>query len=117
MASKKKFYAVRKGVVPGIYESWDDCQKQVLGFEGAEFKGFKTREEAERYINPSEEQVKPVTVDVPVQTAQAAPNVTSFVGRSKPLTAQTAWNNRDKISAYYAVKHGKVPGVYDNWQA
>ena len=26
-----KFYAVRKGKVPGIYSSWDACKRMVAG--------------------------------------------------------------------------------------
>ena len=44
MASK--FYAVKKGKIPGIYNSWDDCKKMVDGFPGAVYKSFKTLEEA-----------------------------------------------------------------------
>lgn len=42
----KKFYAVRKGKTVGIFESWDACKASVEGFPGAEYKSFKTREEA-----------------------------------------------------------------------
>ncbi|MBO4461615.1 MAG: ribonuclease H family protein [Lachnospiraceae bacterium] len=47
----KNFYAVRKGLAPGIYENWDEAKAQVTGFAGAEYKGFMTREEAESYMN------------------------------------------------------------------
>lgn len=46
----KKFYCVRNGRVPGIYTQWSECQKQVIGFKGAEFKGFETQEEAYEYM-------------------------------------------------------------------
>lgn len=45
---KEKFYVVWAGVNPGIYTSWTDCQLQVKGYEGAKFKSFETREEAEK---------------------------------------------------------------------
>ena len=48
MASK--FYAVKKGKIPGIYNSWDDCKKMVDGFPGAVYKSFKTLEEAEAFV-------------------------------------------------------------------
>lgn len=44
------FYAVKKGHRPEIYDSWEDCQKQIDGFSGAEFKKFKTMEEATEFI-------------------------------------------------------------------
>ena len=48
MAKKQKFYVVWKGVNPGVYASWTDCQLQTKGYEGAQYKSFDTREEAER---------------------------------------------------------------------
>lgn len=47
----KKFYAVRKGNKPGIYESWAECQAQINGFSGAEYKGFTSLDDAKAYIN------------------------------------------------------------------
>ena len=46
----KKFYAVKKGVIPGIYESWNDCKLQINGYSGAIYKSFSTYDEALRYI-------------------------------------------------------------------
>ncbi len=46
--AQKKFYVVWQGVKPGIYTSWEECKKQVSGFENARYKSFPTREEAER---------------------------------------------------------------------
>jgi len=48
--AKKKFYAVRKGVVPGIYSSWAETERQVKGFPGAQFKGFATSAEAQAWL-------------------------------------------------------------------
>ena len=45
---KEKFYVVWAGVTPGIYTSWTECQLQTKGYEGAKFKSFDTREEAEQ---------------------------------------------------------------------
>jgi ribonuclease HI len=44
---KNKFYVVWNGRNPGIYLNWDDCRKQVDGFEGAKYKGFPTKELAQ----------------------------------------------------------------------
>ena len=40
MASK--YYAVKKGKVPGIYFNWNDCKAMVDGYQGAVYKRFKT---------------------------------------------------------------------------
>ena len=47
----KKFYAVKVGKIPGIYETWPDCQDQINGYSGAVYKGFATREEAAAFIS------------------------------------------------------------------
>lgn len=52
-----KFYAVRKGRTPGIYRTWPEAQREVTGFKGAEFKSFKTSEEAEAYMNDTEQEI------------------------------------------------------------
>lgn len=46
--AKQKFYVVWKGLIPGIYESWNECNVQIKGFPGAEYKSFKTRAAAEQ---------------------------------------------------------------------
>lgn len=49
--AKTKWYAVAKGRSgPAIYTSWDECKEQTLGFSGAIYKSFKTREEAQTFI-------------------------------------------------------------------
>lgn len=48
--AKKKYYAVQKGRVPGVYLTWDECKKQVDGFSGAAFKSFSTMEEARQFV-------------------------------------------------------------------
>lgn len=50
-----KFYAVRIGRTPGIYMSWEDCRKMVDGYPKAEYKSFKTEEEAFSYLHPKED--------------------------------------------------------------
>ena len=54
----KKFYAVRNGKINGVYESWDECKKQVMGFKGARYKGFETREEAVAFVRGDDEKPK-----------------------------------------------------------
>lgn len=49
--AKTKFYAVRKGITPGIYTTWAECESNVKGFSGAEYKSFGTMPEAEAYMN------------------------------------------------------------------
>lgn len=56
--AKSKYYAVKTGIKPGIYTDWPACQAQVKGFKGAQFKSFKTREEAEEFIKTQERTIR-----------------------------------------------------------
>lgn len=49
--AKKKYYAVKAGKTPGVYETWDACKAQVHGFPGAIYKSFPTKKEAEYFVN------------------------------------------------------------------
>ena len=51
---KNNYYAVLSGRQPGIYKTWAECQRQVVGFKGARFKGFVTLAEAQSYMEGSE---------------------------------------------------------------
>jgi ribonuclease HI len=44
------YYVVHKGHKPGIYVSWNDCKKQVDKFDGAIFKKFSNKEEAQQFL-------------------------------------------------------------------
>lgn len=46
----KKYYAVRCGVKPGIYETWAECEIQTKGYSGAQYKAFGSIQEAEKYM-------------------------------------------------------------------
>ena len=53
MVKKQKYYVVWKGVNPGVYDSWTDCQLQIKGYDGAQYKSFETKEEAEHALASS----------------------------------------------------------------
>jgi ribonuclease HI len=45
-----KFYAVKNGYHIGIYNTWEECKKEVSGYSGAEYKSFTRRADAEEYM-------------------------------------------------------------------
>lgn len=46
----KYFYAVKVGNNPGIYNTWNECQREVIGYKGAKFKKFKDYKEALNFL-------------------------------------------------------------------
>lgn len=53
--SKKRaaYYVVWQGRTPGIYDSWEACEAQVKGADGARYKGFATLPEAQQAFTAS----------------------------------------------------------------
>jgi ribonuclease HI len=49
------FYVVWVGHVPGIYKDWLECKEQINGYPKAKYKGFKSKEEAEKAFSESHE--------------------------------------------------------------
>ena len=81
--SKNKFFVVWEGKEPGIYRSWEDCKRQIHGFEGAIYKGFATEAEAREamvspcwdYIGKNAKAKKPTTEEI---TKVGLPNFESL---------------------------------------
>lgn len=56
--AKKKYYVVWDGRETGVYNSWELCKEQVLGFPGAVYKSFDSEELAnEAYYDDSKKYV------------------------------------------------------------
>jgi ribonuclease HI len=47
VAKKQKYYVVWEGNMPGIYNSWEECQDQIKGHPSAKYKAFESFGEAE----------------------------------------------------------------------
>jgi ribonuclease HI len=46
MAKKQKFYVIWAGHQTGIFDSWEETEKNIKGFPQAQFKSFDSKEEA-----------------------------------------------------------------------
>ncbi len=56
----RKVYAVKAGRTTGIFASWEECKAAVHNFPGAEYKGFTTLAEAEKYLGNASGDVPPI---------------------------------------------------------
>lgn len=51
MSKKSKVYAVARGAEGAkIYNSWDECAKNVLNVKNSRYKAFTNKEEASEWI-------------------------------------------------------------------
>ncbi|MCX4269229.1 MAG: ribonuclease H family protein [Lachnospiraceae bacterium] len=85
----QKFYAVRKGKEPGVYQDWKTCREQISGFSGAVYKSFLTREEAEQFLEGEIE-----------------------VEESYLLEKTTIFTNEETVVAYVDGSFEKIIGKY-----
>jgi len=46
--AKKKFYVIWNGHKTGIFTSWNVCKKHIANFQGAQYKSFISKKEAEK---------------------------------------------------------------------
>lgn len=46
--AKKNYYVVWQGWKTGVFDNWQACQKAISRFSYAQYKGFITKEEADR---------------------------------------------------------------------
>lgn len=51
-----KYYAVKIGKKPGIYETWDETKENVVGFTGAVYKSFSSLEDAKAFLNDDKDE-------------------------------------------------------------
>jgi ribonuclease HI len=90
MSSHQKYYVVWKGGIPGIYTSWSDCILQIKGYEGAKYKSFDTREEAERAYTLSPEEC--IGQKAGWRTSQAAISNVGIIKNSLAVDAACSGN-------------------------
>lgn len=88
--AKPKFYVVWKGRIPGIYETWDDCNAQIKAFPGAEFKSFKTRALAEHAFQQNSEQY----IGQDIFETELTSEQLALIGkpRADSISVDAAWN-------------------------
>lgn len=100
----QKFYAVRVGKEPGIYNTWNECLEQVRGFPKAMFKSFTTIDDAQRFINNED-------------TASSGEKVTKWYGvrAGRNPGVYTSWQDvLDQITGWKGPKH---KGFKTKWEA
>ena len=67
--AKKKFYVVWKGKKTGVFSSWDTVKKLVQGFDGAQYKSFSNKAEAEKAFKKNYADYKGTNTKKPVLSA------------------------------------------------
>lgn len=98
---KKKYYVVWKGNNPGIYDSWEECSKQVAGFAGAQYKSFTTLAEAEYAFQKKPESVLYAGTEKKKKEPSSAR--TKMTPISVSVVVDAAWNSVQKDMEYQGI--------------
>ena len=69
MSKKKKYYVVWNGKETGVFNSWDKVKKLVQGFDGAQYKSFVDKQEAEKAFKKSYNDYKGKNTNKPTLSA------------------------------------------------
>lgn len=136
---KPGFYCVKVGRIPGIYTTWQDCEKQTKGFPHAKYKKFPTFELANNFLSGGSSVVTQQLVtagtsriinedimfdDLSIpddvnfwSESDFNDDVTPVITSASELSTIIPKITYSKSSrdSYYAVHRGKRPGVYQTW--
>ena len=98
----KKYYAVKKGKITGIFDNWDSCRESVDGFPGAEYKGFSTLVEAEAYLGTRDDAGgnAPVKTGVELHASEQKEKVYYLPSDTDELVAYVDGSYEDSIKRY-----------------
>lgn len=91
-----KVYAVKEGKTKGIFTSWNECQEQVKGYKGAQFKSFNNIEDAKEYLGELVMEEEPIEKGLSLKEIEQ--------DEAKYLLEQIieqAWNNKPELIEDY----------------
>lgn len=101
MANKKKYYVVWEGREKGIYEDWSGCKVQIDQFQGARYKAFESRAEAEEAF------LKGYSRYYKLHPPRKKSDIAAGPGDPRPilnsLSVDAAWNTVSKVMEYQGV--------------
>ncbi|MFN3783568.1 MAG: viroplasmin family protein [Spirosomataceae bacterium] len=87
---KQKFYVVWQGRSTGIFSTWESCKEQVENVEGAQYKSFESREEAEKALEDGFYK----TIAKKKKREAGAQNQTIAYPTQHALVVDAAWNTK-----------------------
>ncbi len=87
--ARQKFYAVWVGRIPGVYLDWESCKAQVHGHPVAEFRGYATRDQAERAWRAGSRRAAAAQELPSPQVALIAPTLAPASEHNRPPEAPT----------------------------
>lgn len=101
--SKKKHYVVWVGRTTGIFDNWADTERQIKGFSGALFQGYKTIEEATVAFDAGSPNAAAATVSQAKLAAMKDVSPPAGKPTHECLTVDGAFSGSTKVMEYRCV--------------
>tara|TARA_B100000787_G_scaffold115335_1_gene86030 strand:+ start:9178 stop:9813 length:636 start_codon:yes stop_codon:yes gene_type:complete len=106
----KKYYVVWKGRETGVFSSWDKTKKLVQSFEGAEYKSFVSKAEADKAIKKNFSDYKGKSTK---KIVLSAANKASYgIPIKNSLTVDAACSGNPGKMEYRGVLHNNKQEVF-----
>ena len=106
------FYAVAKGLNPGIYETWPECKANVDGFGGAKYKKFPTQKGALDFIKKFGNGVKMELLNKENQPETSGGNTGRQSGLGKRKGEQKSYHELMKLASAKKSKDDDKKSAY-----
>lgn len=90
--AKKKYYVIWKGKETGVFDSWDKVKKLVQGFDGAQYKSFTNKTEAEKAFKKSYKDYKGKNTKKPTLSAKEKAQYGSPIAQTLSVDAACSGN-------------------------
>lgn len=115
----KKFYAVKKGKITGVFTSWADCKESVDGYAGAQYKGFATLTEAQEYLGTEGAAKPPAKVKPSGKVELPTGGADADLPRPGALLAYVDGSYNDSLKKYafgcvFLLPDGRIYTEYGN---
>lgn len=116
----KKFYAVRIGRQPGIYEDWEQAKAEVDGYPNASYKSFKNLADAQTFMGqtthtPENKEEKNSTIE-PTSTDTVIAYVDGSFDKSSQRYSFGAVLIQDDLVLQKLSRVGDNPKYQGSWQ-
>jgi len=105
---QRKYYAVWAGRKTGVFETWNECKRQISGFPNAKYKSFISKEAAEQAFRGSSKDFIGKKIFETKLTSRQLDKIGKPIENS--LSADGAWDTASGVAEYQGVhtKTGEV---------
>lgn len=112
--SKKKYYVVWKWKKTWVFDTWDECKKQVDGFTDAQYKSFWDKETAQKaYKNSAEDYIWKDAKEEKILTAAEKKKFWTPILES--ICVDAAWNTASGAVEYQGMDYKTKKKLFHVW--